>query len=420
MHDDRRRRYCSDQQQDNISLDLNNLKVISVLGRGAKGVVFLVQTETFELLAVKVILRSSIEKKKNNNNKNKKSTGEEYRRICFEREVLSDFHHPLLPKLHGVLETDQVVGYAIDYCSGRDLNVLRKNQTEKMFSTDIIRFYAAELVLALEYLHGLGIVYRDLKPENVLIQENGHLMLVDFDLSTKLAAAKSPETRQTPQAQIAPKKKKKKFALIFNRRDTGISPEYSPQPAAADPLSDASDSAEKSNSFVGTEEYVAPEIVLGDGHDFAVDWWCLGVMLYEMLYGTTPFRGPARKDTFYRIVHKEPDLTGQATPLRDLIRKLLEKDPNKRITVREIKGHDFFKAVDWDYILQIPRPPFIPDLTDVGDMVGSKEIDVESYVQGVFKVDQEEKIHTYFEGNQNKDLWANNLKHIQNDNFLIF
>lgn len=137
-HNSRSRRYCSDQEdQDNVSLDLNNLKVISVLGRGAKGVVFLVQTETSELLAVKVILRSSIEKK--NKNKNKKSNGEEYGRICFEREVLSNFHHPLLPKLHAVLKTDKVVGYAIDYCSGRDLNVLRKNQTEKMFSADIIR-----------------------------------------------------------------------------------------------------------------------------------------------------------------------------------------------------------------------------------------------------------------------------------------
>lgn len=406
------------RHQDNISLDLNNLKVISVLGRGAKGVVFLVQTETSELLAVKVILRSSIE-----NKKKKKSDGEEYRRISFEREVLRNFHHPLLPKLHGVLKTDKVVGYAIDYCSGRDLNVLRKNQTEKMFSTDIIRFYAAELVLALEYLHGLGIVYRDLKPENVLIQENGHLMLVDFDLSTKLAAAKSPETRETPRTkpQITPKKKKNKFALLFNRRDSGISPEYSPQPAA-DPLADASnsesDSVEKSNSFVGTEEYVAPEIVLGDGHDFAVDLWCLGVMLYEMLYGTTPFRGPARKDTFYRIVNKAPDLTGEATPLRDLIRKLLEKDPNKRITIREIKGHDYFKAVDWDFILEMPRPPFIPDLTDVGDMDGNnKEIDVESYAQGVFKVDEGEKTNKYFEGDQNKDSWANL---IHNDHFLIF
>lgn len=119
-----------------LSLDLKNLKVISPLGRGAKGVVFLVQTESGELLALKAILRSSVEKKKIPT----AGDGTEYRRICFEREVLASFRHPLLPKLHGVLVTDKIVGYAIDYCSGRDLHCLRKKQTEKMFSDDIIRY----------------------------------------------------------------------------------------------------------------------------------------------------------------------------------------------------------------------------------------------------------------------------------------
>ncbi|KAI3450809.1 hypothetical protein Pfo_007474 [Paulownia fortunei] len=424
MHDGR---HCHDQDDDTLSLDLKNLKVISALGRGAKGVVFLVQTENGELLALKAILRSSIEKKKLASSSN----GNEYRRICFEREVLSSFHHPLLPKLHGVLITDKIVGYAIDYCSGRDLNYLRKKQTEKMFSDDIIRFYAAELVLALEYLHNLGIVYRDLKPENVMVQENGHLMLVDFDLSTKLSA-KSPETRPVSskqKPQIKPKKKKK-FGFSFKRRDSGISPDDSVQreELESDSVRSESDSVEKSNSFVGTEEYVAPEIILGDGHDFSVDWWCLGVMLYEMLYGTTPFRGANRKETFYRIITKAPNLTGELTPLRDLIGKLLEKDPRKRISVREIKGHDFFRAVYWDSITEMPRPPFIPELTDVEGMEGNKEIDVENYVQGVFKVGEEGKVennrksdHRNCEENRNKDAWVNNHPtQIQNDNFLIF
>lgn len=117
------------------SLDLQNLKVISALGRGAKGVVFLVQTEKGELLALKAILRSSVEKGKVTSN----IDPNEYRRICFEREVLSSLHHPLLPKLNGVLLTEKIVGYAIDYCPGRDLHSLRKKQTEKMFSDDIIR-----------------------------------------------------------------------------------------------------------------------------------------------------------------------------------------------------------------------------------------------------------------------------------------
>ncbi|KAH6772973.1 AGC cGMP-dependent and protein kinase kinase family protein [Perilla frutescens var. hirtella] len=413
-------------RDDALSLDLKNLKVISPLGRGAKGVVFLVQTESGELLALKVILRSSVEKKISN-----AGDGGEYRRICFERQVLASFHHPLLPKLHGVLMTDKIVGYAIDYCSGRDLHCLRKKQTEKMFSNDIIRFYAAELVLALEYLHNLGVVYRDLKPENVMIQESGHLMLVDFDLSTKLAP-KSPENRlvsSNSKLQVKPKKRKK-FGFSMKRRDAGISPDDSVQrdEVESDSASTASDSVGKSNSFVGTEEYVAPEIILGDGHDFSVDWWCLGVMLYEMLYGTTPFRGVNRKETFYRIITRAPNLTGEATSLRDLIGKLLEKDPKKRISVQDIKGHEFFKAVDWDSITEMPRPPFIPELTDVEGMDGNTEIDVEKYVQGVFKVGDEEKVennrkseHNFFEDNRNKNAWVkNHPTQIQNDNFLIF
>lgn len=121
------------------SLDLRQLKVISALGRGAKGVVFLVQNETSngEFLALKAISKASIEKKKEKGSEN--SHGNEYRRICFEQEVLGCLQHPLLPKLRGVLSTEKIVGYAIDYCPGRDLNSLRKNQTEKMFSNDLIR-----------------------------------------------------------------------------------------------------------------------------------------------------------------------------------------------------------------------------------------------------------------------------------------
>ena len=87
----------------------------------------------------------------------------------------------------------------------------------------------------------------------------------------------------------------------------------------------------------------------------------LGVMLYEMLYRTTVFKGSNRKETFYRILAKAPDLVGETTPLRGLIEKLLEKDPNQRIRLEEIKGHDFFKGIEWDLVVEIGRPPFIPE-----------------------------------------------------------
>lgn len=422
-------------QENEIDIDIKDLKVMSPLGRGAKGVVFLVEREGGGMLALKAILRSAIE-----NNKNSNADGDVYRRISFERKVLSSFHHPLLPKLHGVVSTDKIIGYVIDYCSGGDFNSLRKRQTEKMFSDDIIRFYAAELVLALNYLHGLGIVYRDLKPENVMIQENGHLMLVDFDLSTKLSPKTSKSGSPIHESEQSPKnvtKRRKNYSGLFKCCSAGMLQGDIVYPADRDSLSTESDSVEKSNSFVGTEEYVSPEIIIGNGHDFAVDWWCLGVMMYEMLYGKTPFRGENRKETFYRILSKEPELTGEPTPLRDLIRKLLEKDPKNRISVDEIKGHEFFKNIDWDFLLEMPRPPFIPEERDLEGISGNREIDVENYVRGVFEVKdghdgKEENCEVNGEkkngGNEwgsskNNGTWVQGLNHTtqtQNDNFLIF
>lgn len=281
-------------------------------------------------------------------------------------------------------------------------------------------------------------MYRDLKPENVMIQENGHLMLVDFDLSTRLQP-KNPDIRQITQSSSCSskqggqkkknEKKKKNNKLkrlqysLFKCHSRIPEAEYSVHPVEidSDSGSNRSDTVEKSKSFVGTEEYVAPEMISGDGHDFGVDWWCLGVMLHEMLYGTTPFRGVNRKETFYRILTKVPELIGEPTPLRDLIRKLLEKDPKKRITVEEIKRHDFFQGVDWDRILEIQRPPFIP----IGeDREGNRQIDLESFVHGVFKVsndDNDEKPKKV--ENTDRGVWTEGLNHLtnnQNEPYSIF
>ncbi|KAJ0770513.1 putative protein kinase AGC-RSK-2 family [Helianthus annuus] len=347
------------------SLELHQLKVLSALGRGAKGVVFLVRDEssTGELFALKTTLKP------------KKL---EHKHISFEQEVLRLSQHPLLPKLSGVLSTEKILGYAIDYCPGRDLNYLRKKQTEMMFSDGVIRFYAAELVIALEYLHQLGVVYRDLKPENVMIQENGHLMLVDFDLSTKLPP-KPSSPQNTPVFKSNRSTNTNIFSFLSRCCRRNISSEDSVHP------SHETHSFSKSNSFVGTEEYIAPEMLTGTGHDFSVDWWCLGIVLHEMLYGKTPFKGFNRKETFRRIMTYSPELVGEPTPLRDLIRKLLVKDPKRRISTVEIKGHDFFRGVDWENVMEIARPPFVPGPSDEKGMDVNK-IDIEAFVQGVFEV----------------------------------
>lgn len=135
---------------------------------------------------------------------------------------------------------------------------------------------------------------------------------------------------------------------------------------------------------MGTEDYVAPEIVAGSGHDHAVDWWGLGVVLYEMLYGRTPFRGRSRRETFHRVLAARPDMPGEPTPLRDLIGLLLEKDPGRRLGAHGVKRHAFFRGVDWDRVLHVARPPFIPTPDDDDAGAAAEALDVEKVLHEAF------------------------------------
>ncbi|TVU29369.1 hypothetical protein EJB05_20933, partial [Eragrostis curvula] len=410
-------------------LSLGDLKALSVLGQGARGVVFHVvpvatgpdgcnsEPGNPVAMALKAMSRAAARHRGHGPGGAHGGGGADgHRRIWFERDVLLALHHPLLPSLRGVVATDAVVGFAMDRCPGGDLkSLIRRRRTA--FPDSVIRFYAAELVLALEHLHGLGVVYRDLKPENVLIQGSGHIMLVDFDLSTTLPppppppppdAASSPSLRHHLNRK---KNKNKVAAMIFaclssSSRHAAASSESStyqtPQSTTSRTASSSSGCgssgpAAKSRSFVGTEDYVAPEIVAGSGHDHAVDWWGLGVVLYEMLYGRTPFRGRSRRETFRRVLAAPPELPAAAgddgddgrAPLRDLIARLLDKDPARRLGARGVRRHAFFRGVDWDRVLDVARPPFIPapdddDDTCSGDGAAVVALDVEKVVGEVF------------------------------------
>lgn len=144
---------------------------------------------------------------------------------------------------------------------------------------------------------------------------------------------------------------------------------------------------ERSNSFVGTEEYVAPEVIRGEGHEFAIDWWALGVLTYEMLYGTTPFKGKNRKETFRNALVKTPEFVGKKTALTDLISRLLEKDPTKRLGyvrgATEIKEHEFFRGVKWDLLTEVMRPPFIPSRHDAKANPFTAGLDIKGYFESL-------------------------------------
>ncbi|KAJ8551291.1 hypothetical protein K7X08_000661 [Anisodus acutangulus] len=352
-------------------LTLDNLRVIKVLGKGAMGTVFLVHDmfhdpSALSPFSLKVIDKSS-------------SKPDADRRARWETTVLSRLRHPFLPTLLGFSETSDILCYAVPYCPGGDLNVLRYTQSDHVFSPSVIRFYLAEIILSLQHLHTLGIAYRDLKPENILIQQSGHVTLTDFDLSRsltpKILEFYSDQENDSNNLPPPPTQSKKlrHFAKLVRRPNKNVTTTRNGpskvKSARVSPVSRRNPSSfyERSNSFVGTEEYVAPEIVRGEGHEFSVDWWALGVLCYEMLYGTTPFKGKNRKETFMRILMMEPEFIGKKNALTDLIGKLLEKDPTRRLGYRrgasEIMEHEFFNGLRWDLLTEVVRPPFLP-LTD--------------------------------------------------------
>ncbi|KAK7312428.1 hypothetical protein VNO77_36275 [Canavalia gladiata] len=352
-------------------LNLDNLKALKVLGKGAMGTVFLVyDTATTTLLALKVVDKSSIHPKV-----------DVERRARWEMQVLSTLSHPFLPSLLGTFESPQLLAWALPYCPGGDLNVLRYRQTDRVFSPSVIRFYLAEILCALEHLHTMGIAYRDLKPENVLIQHSGHVTLTDFDLSRKLNPKPlKPVLPPIPLPDSKLPEPRRKHRRNFSRWIPLLPPDgihhhknglKKAKSARVSPVSRRKlsfSNGERSNSFVGTEEYVSPEVVRGDGHEFAVDWWALGILTYEMMYGTTPFKGKNRKDTFRNVLAKPPEFVGKRSALTDLIEKLLEKDPTKRLGYTrgavEIKEHEFFRGVQWNLLMEVVRPPFIPSRDD--------------------------------------------------------
>nr|AML78326.1 putative LOV domain-containing protein [Eleusine coracana] len=306
-------------------IGLKHFKPVKPLGCGDTGSVHLVELHgSGELFAMKAMDKSVML------NRNK------VHRVCIEREIYSLLDHPFLPTLYTSFQTPTHVCLITDFCPGGELFALLDRQPMKIFREESARFYAAEVVIGLEYLHCLGVIYRDLKPENILLQEDGHIVLTDFDLSFL-----TPSKPHVIKHSTSRRRKSK---------------EYLPPTFASEP-------ATPSNSFVGTEEYIAPEVITGASHTSAIDWWALGILLYEMLYGRTPFRGKNRKRTFYNILHKEltfPSSIPVSLAAKQLIHGLLQRDPTSRFGstagANDIKQHPFFQDIYWP-LIRCMSPP---------------------------------------------------------------
>ncbi|KAK6928387.1 Protein kinase domain [Dillenia turbinata] len=360
-------------------LGLNHFRLLKQLGCGDIGCVYLSELcGTKSYFAMKVMDKAALASRK------------KLLRAQTEREILQSLDHPFLPTLYTHFETEKFSCLVMEFCPGGDLHALRQRQPGKYFPEHAARFYVAEVLLALEYLHMLGIIYRDLKPENVLVREDGHIMLSDFDLSLRCAV--SPTLVKSSNSNLEsknsgyciqpaciepacviqpacirpacftphflsgkPKKEKKSKSKTEIYNQVSPLPELIAEPTSA-----------RSMSFVGTHEYLAPEIIKGEGHGSAVDWWTFGIFLYELLFGKTPFKGSGNRATLFNVVGQPlrfPESPTVSFAARDLIRGLLVKEPQHRLAYRrgatEIKQHPFFQSVNWA-LIRCTNPPDVP------------------------------------------------------------
>ncbi|AED90636.1 putative protein kinase AGC-RSK-2 family [Arabidopsis thaliana] len=367
------------------SLGLRHFNLLKKLGCGDIGTVYLAElTGTNCLFAIKVMDNEFLERR------NKMS------RAQTEKDILKMLDHPFLPTLYAHFTSDNLSCLVMECCPGGDLHVLRQKQPGRWFPEPAARFYVAEVLLALEYLHMLGVIYRDLKPENILVRDDGHIMVTDFDLSLRCTVSPTLLNSSSPLHADAmrlssgsrtgsnciepscfrpklsrgsgPKKKGKQHRMMMKKlKKSDLIARFKSLPQLVAEPTDA-----RSNSFVGTHEYLAPEIIKGEGHGAAVDWWTFGIFLYELLYGKTPFKGATNEETIANVVLqslKFPDNPNVSFQAKDLIRGLLVKEPENRLGTEkgaaEIKRHAFFEGLNWA-LIRCAIPPELPDFYDYG------------------------------------------------------
>lgn len=345
------------------SLNFRDFRLVRRIGAGDIGKVYLCQLRSDDscFYAMKVVDKDVLALKKKTH------------RAEMEKKILKMLDHPFLPSVYAQFEASNFSCIVMEYCSGGDLHSLRHKMPQKRFCLSSARFYAAEVLVALEYLHMLGIIYRDLKPENVLVRSDGHIMLSDFDLSLcsdSIAAVESPYSSPDPTSPTVSSPSSRKLSP-FSCLPDRLFRSRKVQTLASNRLFVAEPVTARSCSFVGTHEYVSPEVASGRSHGNAVDWWALGIFIYEMMYGRTPFSGETNEATLRNIVKKplafptNSPATTCELHARDLINGLLVKDPVNRLGSKrgaaEVKTHPFFKSLNFALIRSV-TPPEIPGL----------------------------------------------------------
>ncbi|CCI10938.1 hypothetical protein ABG067_005165 [Albugo candida] len=345
-----------------------NFKKILFLGKGSHGRVYSVKSVGLgieKLYAMKVVCKDEGKERLN--------------QIAMEQSVLNEAKHPCIMSLNYAFQTDKYHYLIMPYCAGGSFLQLLRHQRNHRLEESQARFYAAEVFVALEYLHLLGILVRDLKPENILLHESGHLMLSDFDLATRIHA--NPNV-------IHNQKRPSWFATRKDYRRDSISPGASAERKKRRPLHrrrmsqceypflDTETHFETANwqeySVVGTLDYIAPEVISDETYTSSIDWWAFGILLYEMLYSTTPFKGSTKAETIENLLDLSKELTfPEEIPVsaeaKDLLQRLLTKNSDIRLkSPQHIRQHSFFSTIQWP-LIRHTKPPLKPIFEQAGD-----------------------------------------------------
>ena len=291
------------------TVNLEDFEILTLIGRGSYGKVYLVKYKiTNEYYAMKSLQKDFL------------IDQDQIECTLLEKKILQNLDYPFLVGMVFCFQTEERIYFIMPFVQGGELFQHLKN--EKYFKEEKVKFYASIIGLSLEYLHNNEIIYRDIKPENILIDADGYLKLIDFGLAKIL------------------------------------------------------ENDEKATSFCGTPEYLAPEIIEGKGHGKSADWWSYGILIYELLFGISPFYFENIDKMYTFIVRADvrfPKKVKVSDDAKDLIKMLLIKDPNLRLGAKggfeKIKEHPFFKGVDFDALLQkkikAPYKPKLKDITDV-------------------------------------------------------
>ena len=345
-----------------IAVNYNDFEIIKVIGRGFIGKILLVKyKKDGKYYAMKMMRKDQIISEELQDN------------ILLEKNILIESQNEFILSLSFFFQTKERIYFITPFIKGGDL--YHKLKKDKFLKEDLVKFYSAQIIIALQYLHDLGIAYRDLKPENILLNEDGYIKLCDFGASVKLHGT------------------------------------------------------EKDYNFAGSPEYASPEMINYQGHTVMTDWWSLGILIYEMLYGFTPFFN-LDKDRMYDLIINgsisfpeyytnnenneeenqiEYNISEEA---KSLIIKLLEKDPGKRLGregLEEIKKEPFFYGIYFDDISKKRyKALFIPDINEK-DLTNNFEeeylnLDIaESPVENWLKNDEYSNLFQNFEDKEETD-----------------